>query len=196
VHSNIEKNLIEKVVLGDEDAFSEIYRLNRDRVYGFVYRMTLDRAIAEDLTHEVFVCLMEHPERFDAKRASLSTFLCAIARNLVMNQLRRKFNGDVGFDEFENSEIWEDKKTKNPLTDLLNRELSEQIEIYIAMLPPLQREAIILREFQGLSYKEISQITEAELSTVKTRLRRARQILAEQLSRYVKSPEGKCYELY
>ncbi len=51
--------------------------------------MTFNQTAAEDLTHETFVFLIEHPERFRAERGSLSTFLCAVARNLVLNYLRR-----------------------------------------------------------------------------------------------------------
>jgi RNA polymerase sigma-70 factor (ECF subfamily) len=196
LNPNNEQNLIEKISRGDEAAFSEIYRIYRDRVYGFVYRMTINQAVAEDITHEVFVVLIENPKRFQAERGKLLTFLCAVARNLVMNHLRRKHNRDVGFDEFENFDAPEDEARSNPLADLLNQELAARIEIAIAALPPLQREVIILREFEELSYEEIARVTEAELSAVKTRLHRARQTLAEGLSAYVASQKEKCYELH
>ena len=191
-----EQNLIEKISRGDESAFSEIYQIYRDRVYGFVYRMTMNQAIAEDITHEVFVVLIENPARFQADRGKVLTFLCAVARNLLMNYLRRKHNRDVGFDEFENFDAAEDEARGNPLADLLSQELAARIEIAIAALPPLQREVIILREFEELSYEEIAKVTEAELSAVKTRLHRARQALAKGLSAYVASQREKCYELH
>ncbi len=196
MNPNSEANLIEKIAQGDESAFDEIYRDYRNRVYGFVYRMTINQAIAEDITHEVFVVLIERPERFQAGRGSLLTFLCAVARNRVMNHLRRKHNADVGFDEFENFDALEDETRGNPLADLLNQELAARIEICIAALPPLQREVIILREFQELSYEEIASVTEAGLSAVKARLHRARQTLAKQLAAYVTPQKDKCHELY
>lgn len=196
MNPNSEQNLVEKISRGDETAFSEIYRIYRDRVYGFVYRMTVNQAIAEDITHEVFVVLIENPARFQAERGKLLTFLCAVARNLVMNHLRRKHNKDVGFDEFENFDAPEDAAKGNPLADLLNQELAARIEIAIAALPPLQREVIILREFEELSYEEIARVTDAELSAVKTRLHRARQALAKGLSVYFTSQKEKCYELH
>jgi RNA polymerase sigma-70 factor (ECF subfamily) len=196
LNRNIEANLIEKIAQGDESAFNEIYRCYRNRVYGFIYRMTSNRAVAEDITHEVFVVLIENPRRYQTERGSLLTFLCAIARNHVMNYLRRKHNLDVGFDEFENFDTLEDETKGNPLADLLNQELAARIDTCITALPPLQREVIILREFQELSYEEIARVTEAELSAVKTRLHRARQTLARQLAAYVTSPKDKCYELH
>ena len=192
-----EANLIEKIAQGDELAFSEIYHRYRNRVYGFSYRMTANQALAEDITHEVFLVLIENPKRYFAERGSLSTFLCAVARNRVMNHLRRKHNADFGFDDFENFEAAETETKCNPLSDLLNQELAERIQICISALPPLQREVIILREYEELSYEEIARVTEAELSAVKSRLHRARQTLAGQLAAYVASPKkSRCYELH
>jgi RNA polymerase sigma-70 factor (ECF subfamily) len=193
---NTESNLIEKIVRGDEAAFEQLYRRYQNSVYGFIYRMTINQTSAEDLTHETFMVLIEHPERFQFERGSIFTYLCAIARNLVMNHLRKKHNRDVGFDDFENFDVTEDETKSNPLADLLNQELVTQIDACIAALPPLQREVIILREFQELSYEEIANVTEAELGAVKARLHRARQTLARELSAYVAPPKDKCYELH
>ncbi len=195
MNPNIEANLVEKVAQGDELAFDEIYHRYRNRVYGFIYRMTINQAVAEDITHEVFVVLIENPKRYFTERGSLLTFLCAVARNRVMNHLRLRYNADVGFDDFENFDVLEDETKSNPLTDLLNQELAARIDDCIAALPPLQREVIILREFQELSYEEIANVTEAELGAVKARLYRARQTLAKQLAAYVTSTKDKCYEL-
>jgi RNA polymerase sigma-70 factor (ECF subfamily) len=193
---NTEGNLIEKIAQGDEQAFEVLYRRYRNRVYGFIYRMTVNQTLAEDITHETFMVLIEHPERFQTERGSILTFLCSIARNRVMNHLRRKHNSDVGFDEFENFDVTEDETKSNPLADLLHQELAAQIDACIAALPPLQREVIVLREFQELSYEEIASVTEAELSAVKARLHRARRTLAEALAAYVAAPKDKCYELH
>lgn len=195
MNPNNEQNLVRQISRGDEAALSEIYRIYHVRVYGFAYRMTLNQAAAEDITHEVFVFLIEHPDRFQTERGSLLTFLCAVARNLVMNHLRRKHHSDIGFDELENFDVLEDETQNNPLTDLLNRELAGRIENCIAELPPLQREAIILREYQELSYEEIARVTEADLSAVKARLHRARRALARNLAAYVNWQKEKHHEL-
>jgi RNA polymerase sigma-70 factor (ECF subfamily) len=119
-----EDNLIGKIANGDELAFNEIYFRHRNRVYGFIYRMTINQPLAEDITHETFMVLIEHPERYRAERGgSLLTFLCAVARKQLMNHLRRKHNSDVGFDEVENFDSLEDETKRNPLSNLLNQEL-------------------------------------------------------------------------
>jgi len=196
LNPNVESNLIKKIAQGDEIAFEEIYRLYRDRVYGFIYRMTVNQTSAEDIAHETFLVLIKKPERFCAERGSILTFLCAVARNLVMNHLRLKHNSDVEFNEFENFDALANETKSNPLTELLNQELAARIDACIAALPPLQREVIILREFQELSYEEIATITETELSAVKARLYRARQTLAKGLAAYAASPKNKHYELH
>ncbi len=197
MNKSSEDNLIKKIARGDELAFNEIYFRHRNRVYGFIYRMTINKTVAEDITHETFMVLIEHPERYQAERGgSLLTFLCAVARKQVMNHLRRKHNGDVGLDEVENFDSAEDETTINPLSKLLNRELAAQIDACVASLPPLQREVIVLREYEELSYEEIARVTESELGAVKARLHRARQTLAKQLAGYVTSPKDKCYELH
>jgi len=196
LNANLEINLIEKIARGDETAFNEIYRRYRDRVYNFTYRMTVNRAAAEDITHETFLVLIESAERYQNERGSVLTFLCAVARNRVMNHLRRKHNADVAFDEFDNFDAVENETKSNPLKDLLNQELAARIQICVAALPPLQREVIILREFEELSYEEIANVTGAETSAVKARLYRARQTLARGLAAYVTpAAKDKCYEL-
>ncbi|MDQ4123888.1 MAG: RNA polymerase sigma factor [Acidobacteriota bacterium] len=193
----IEDSLIKKIALGDEAAFNEIYFRHRNRVFGFIYRMTVNKTLAEDITHETFMVLIEHPERYQAELGgSLLTFLCAIARKQVMNHLRRKHNGDVWLDEFENFDFAEDETKGNPLANLLSRELAAQIDACVSALPPLQREVIVLREYEELSYEEIARVTESELGAVKARLHRARQTLAKQLAAYVAAPKDKCYELH
>jgi len=84
---------------------------------------------------------------------------------------------------------------RGPLTEILNRELSEKITAAIAQLPPLQREAIVLREYEGLAYQEIATITGATVDMVRMRLRRARQSLSLRLGPYLDSGESS-YELH
>jgi len=198
LNAKSEINLIEKIALGDELAFDKIYRRYRDRVFNFTYRMTVNRAAAEDITHETFMVLIKSAERYSDERGSVLTFLCAVARNRVMNHLRRKHNADISFDEFDNFDVSENEVKNNPLKDLLNQELAARIQICVSELPPLQREVIILREFEELSYEEIASVTGTETTAIKARLYRARQTLAKQLAAYVSTSaaKDKCYELH
>lgn len=184
-----EKYLVEQLSHGDEASFNEIYRRYCQNVYGFAYRMTVNSAIAEEMTQETFLVLIRRPDVFRPERGSLLTFLYAVVRNLVLNHLRRKHRSDVNFEDIENFEPAANGSNGNPLAQLLNQELASRIDRCIASLPPSQREAIILREYEGLSYEEISRVTESELSAVKTRIHRARRSLSAKLSPHLALPK-------
>lgn len=190
-----EIKLVRAASAGDATAFSQLYRLHKDRVYGFAYRMLGSEAVAEDVAHEAFLVLIEHPERYSPERGSLLTFLCAVARNHVMHHFRRRGyelnETDSGTDDQAERP---DNQERDPLSNLLGQELAETVNAAINELPPLQREAIVLREFQELSYEEIAAVTETGVNVVRGRLHRARQSLAERLAPYV-SEDGKGYEL-
>ena len=191
----IDKQLIDKAINGDAEAFSKIYFALRGSIYGFAYRMLLEVSIAENITQEAFMFLIENPNRFDATKGEILPFLCGIARNKIIAHLRKhgtKFEtleDDMGkFETHENS-------NENPLNDLLNEELIEKIEEKIAELAPYQREVLILREIEELPYLEIAKITETDLNQVKIRIHRARKRLAEELKPYLSETEEKYYEV-
>lgn len=191
----IAKLLIDKALNGDTDSFSQIYLLLRGSIYGFAYRMLRETALAEDVTQETFMFLLKNLSRFDAEKGSLLSFLYGIARNKIIHHLRKH---STRFEIYEDNLSQFDETdgfTKNPLEVLLNEELKEKIEEIIANLPPLQREILILRELEELSYAEIADITDAEIGQVKTRLHRARKNLANELRPYLASGKGKSYEV-
>lgn len=184
-----------RVADGDAEAFSRLYDRYRDRVFGYAYRMLGSQSIAEDVTHEAFLALIENPERFRPELGSMKTFLCAVARNCILNHFRKR--GAAIEDFFEDDELQSviDESEPDPLAALLDRELGVKIKESIALLPPLQREVIVLREFQELSYEEISIVVGAETGVVKARLYRARQTLGKRLAPYLVSNGEVCYEL-
>jgi RNA polymerase sigma-70 factor (ECF subfamily) len=184
--------LVERIRQGDAESFSRLYERYRDRVYGFSYRMLGVQSTAEDVTHEVFLVLIQRPEKYEAERGSMLTFLCTIARNYILNQFRRRsYEIEDSFDEQELVLI-KDEYEADPLSSLIQQELTAKIDEYIALLPPLQREVIVLRKFQELSYFEISVVTGTDVNVVKARLHRARQSLAKNLAPYMIS-EGERY---
>jgi RNA polymerase sigma-70 factor (ECF subfamily) len=191
----IEKQLIDKAINGDASAFSEVYFALRGSVYGFAYRMLRKTELAEDFTQETFIFLIENPNKFSAERGELLPFLCGIVRYKIIQYFRKHgtkfevFEEDLSkYDDFESSE--------NPLNHLLTIELTEKIEEEIAELPPLQREVLILREIEELSYQEIAQVTDTDLNQVKVRLHRARKALANQLKPYLAGNEENYYEMF
>src|SRR5262249_1012879 len=89
-NSLADQELLAAASRGDQAAFSQIYQRYRNRLYGFAYRMLGAQEVAEDVTHEAFLVLIRQPERYQAERGSLLTFLCAVARNHIYQYLRRQ----------------------------------------------------------------------------------------------------------
>jgi RNA polymerase sigma-70 factor (ECF subfamily) len=143
-------------------------------VYRFVYRMTRREDVAEDLTQETFLALVRTPERWDAARGSMKTFLLAIARNLVLKRFR-------DYRAEEQLECEADAAGLDPRTAL---EIAAAVAGALAELPALQQEAVILFEYEGVTLEELAQIVAVDVGTVKSRLHRARTRMRRSLAPY------------
>ena len=193
---DIEEKLIEKAFNGDAAAFGKIYFLLRDPIYGFAFRMLGESSAAEDITQETFIFLIENSKKYQKERGSLLSFLCGVARNHIMHHLRKSGNSvEVSQEETDDYIESRDETGRDPLKILLEHELEIKVAEGIAKLPPLQREVIILREIQELSYEDIAKITGDDLNAVKVRLYRARRNLARRIAPYLKTREENCYEM-
>ena len=172
-YSVAEAALLRDAQDGNESAFLAIYQQHRLPVFQFAWRLTGSQAAAEDVTQECFLSLMRGAA-FDASRGNLRTYLFGIARNLVLRRLR--ITGR------EAEAAAEAPATIDLLGDLLSAERSELIAGAIAQLPILQREALALYTFEGLSLDQIAQIAGVDTGAVKSRLHRARESLRIALS--------------
>ena len=181
-----DEDLLKKAASGDETAFTLLYQRHRDPVFRFSYRLLQSRELAEEITHDCFLSLIKEPQRFKTQeqRASLRTYLCAAARNLAFKRLRR-VGAETAIDDF--SEQLAAAESQEPLRLLLDAEVSEAVRKVIGELPPLQREALILFEYEELSLAEIAEVAGADVGAVKSRLRRARERLRMALAPYFKS---------
>lgn len=196
MRQEIDQQLIEKAIKGDAAAFSELYLRLRDSIYGFAFRMLGEKSLAEDVTQETFVFFIEHPEKYQRERGSLLSFLCGVARNRIMHRLRKRGNRlEISVDETEDYIEPRDERAYDPLKILLEQELGMKVDECIANLPPLQREVLILRELQELSYEEIARVTGSEIGAAKVRLHRARQRIARQLAPYLSTKGENCHGL-
>jgi RNA polymerase sigma-70 factor (ECF subfamily) len=175
-------SLLQRAGYGDEPAFLEIYNRYRDSVYRFVVRLVSSTHVAEDITQECFLSVLRNPSRFDGSRASLRTYLIAAARNLAF----KRFSETGGEVELDSINFEPAATSREPLAKMLDEELSEVVRRAVESLPPLQREALILFEFEGLALAEIAAIVNSDVGTVKSRLHRARQRLKQLLAPYYK----------
>jgi RNA polymerase sigma-70 factor (ECF subfamily) len=142
-------------------------------VFRYAWRLTGSIPIAEDVLQECFLALFRGA-RFDARQGPLRTYLFGMTRRLAMRRVR--------LEERETGEVPDTAAPQDPLGELLQRERSAMVEQAVARLPPLQREAIVLFEYEDLSVAEIAGVTGAELGAVKVRLHRARETLRRSLA--------------
>ena len=176
-----DERLLERAASGDAAAFQILYERYRDAIFRFTYRLLGSVEAAEDVTHDCFLSLIKAPGRFDPARASLRTYLYAAARNLAVKQFNY-FSRAAAIDELaEEPAGWENDQ---PIRRVLDHEMAAQVEAAISRLPPLQREALVLFEYEDLSLAEIAAVVGADIGTVKSRLFRAREQLRQRLSRY------------
>ena len=168
---------------GEQAAFRELYERHRQPVFRFAYRLLGSVELAEDITHDCFVSLIRKPDNFRSERGSLRTYLFAAARNLALKHFRGS-GREASLDSLEDET---DYATLQPLGHLLSEELSTQVREAVLALPPLQREALVLFEYEGLSLNEIAEVTESEVGAVKGRLFRARERLKTALRPYLES---------
>ena len=151
--------------------FRAVFEQNKDAVYRFAWRMCGSATGAEDIAQEVFLTLLRQPGRFDPARGALRSFLLAVARNLALKRWRDEHRWDELEDEFA-----------TPAIDLESQETADEVGAAVASLPPLQREVLILAQYEELSLEEIARAVDTEVGTVKSRLHRARENLKRMLA--------------
>ena len=176
--------LLERAKGGDQEAFVELYERHRNAVFRFAYRLLGSVEMAEDVTHDCFLSLIRRPENFDPSRGRLRTYLYSAARNLSLKNFRNS-GREASIDEL--SEEPPVPVREQPLHRLLDEELSQKVKEAMFSLPPLQREALVLFEYEGLTLSEIADIVGADVGAVKARLHRARQQLRTSLLPYLNS---------
>ncbi len=155
-----------------EAEFLGLYRNCRTPLYQFVWRLTGSTATAEEVVHDSFLALLDGAA-FDPAQGSVRTYLYGIARNLALRRLR-----------LAGREAEEEEPTSpalDPLSEVLTSERAGLIAQAVRTLPTLQREALILFQWQELSLEEIARVTGSETGAVKARLHRARETLRNRL---------------
>jgi RNA polymerase sigma-70 factor (ECF subfamily) len=166
-----EAELLRKAGGGDEAAFLLLYERHRTPVFRFACRVLGSAPLAEDVTQECFMAVLRRPEGYQPGRASLRTYLCAIARHLAFKQLKRLGQETTTDDPPEGLE---GSNGADPLTRVLDDEAAEAVRQAVAGLPPLQREVVVLFEYEDMSLAETAAVCDIDVGTVKSRLHRAR----------------------
>ncbi|WP_162250764.1 RNA polymerase sigma factor [Pelomonas sp. Root1217] len=178
--SGDEVALLARVADGDADALALVYRRESGSVYRYALALAGDEATALDAVQEAFAQLLRGPQAFNAGRGSLGAYLAGMARHQLLNQwrdARRHVPLDDSLDTDETAELM-------PSSDTRLNQSQQQDGLWAAIrrLSWPQREAIVLVDLQERSYEDAAAIAGVSVDTLRTRLHRARQRLADLLA--------------
>jgi len=174
-----ERAWIQAALAGDQGAFERLVEAYKGPVYNLAYRMLGDRESALDAAQETFLRAYVHLESYQPDR-KFSAWILSIASHHCIDLLRRQHLDLVSLDDLE-PEPALSGQVEEPEGAALRNETHDEVQRLLAQLPPGYRAPIILRYWHDLSYNEIAQMTGLSESAVKTRLHRARLMLAERI---------------
>jgi RNA polymerase sigma-70 factor (ECF subfamily) len=165
---NSDDHLVLAFQQGSREAFTELFERYRDPLYGFFHRRLDNPARAEELTQECFLALLRNVERYEP-RAGFRSYLYGIDINMVSAERRKA-----------GRELADDDTVKDPPARE-NPDAALWVRAALGRLDRVDREVLMLREYEQLSYREIGALLRLPINTVRSRLFRARMALKEQL---------------
>jgi RNA polymerase sigma-70 factor (ECF subfamily) len=169
-----DQDLLKRMAEGDAEAFTALYRRRQACIYRFALRMTGSEALAEDVVQEVFLTLIRKGRPYDPSRGSVAAFLYGIARNHVLRRLDRKYL--AGEPPAEGMSM-----TDHPEAELGRRQLIASVRAAVLALPLHYREVVVLCDLEDADYAQAAAALGCAVGTVRSRLHRARQLLAQRL---------------
>jgi RNA polymerase sigma-70 factor, ECF subfamily len=185
-----DEDVMERCAMGSEAAFRALVQRYRTRIMNLVCRFINDRDRAEEISQEVFLRVFRNRERY-RKSGKFSTWIFTIAVNLTKNEIRSRVRhrGTFSLDAMEEESggqgvSFPDSKPL-PDEDLNANEIGRKVAEALHKIPARYREAVVLRDVEGLSYEEVGQILRIPGGTVRSRINRARLMLKERLKPYL-----------
>ena len=192
-HLDPDAALMARVKQGDREAFAQLVEKYKQPVMNLVFRLLPDAAEAEDLAQQVFVQVYKSAARYEVS-AKFTTWLFTIARNLCLNEIRRRsrhpadsLDETAPGDDDQPLRTPADLKTLTAPDSMLREELYSKIEEAIASLPEAQRTAVLLCRHEDVSYEEIAKVLGVSVSATKSLIHRGRETLKERLKPYLQT---------
>ncbi len=175
---------IEKVLKGDTEAFSEIIKKYQNMIFRYVYSKFYNYDEAQDITQDIFIMAIEALNSF-RRESKFSTWLYSIMVNYCKNYHKKSrryntipINIARGEDEYE---LQLPDERQKPEDEIINSDSLRIVKEEIDKLPDDYREILLMRDIEGMSYNEISQLLKINLSNVKVRIHRGREFLKNRL---------------
>jgi RNA polymerase sigma-70 factor (ECF subfamily) len=187
-----EPELLRLAVSGDEDAFAALYERLKSNVYRFALHMTGSASLAEDVTQDSFITLVEEGDKFDESKGQVLSFLLGIARNFVRRAYRSAARVAPLVTENEQGEEVELalESTHDTVAEVLRGETVDLVREAVQSLPVHYREVVVLCDLCEITYAEASAQLNCNIGTVRSRLNRAHTLLAKKLETRTQ-PSGK-----
>ncbi len=177
-----ESKLIRRASEGDAASFNSLMGMHERRMYAVAMRMCGNPDDAQDCLQEAMLRIYRSISGFKAQ-SSFSTWVYRITMNTCLDELRkRKTRPGASLDDLLETGWSPADGGESPEAHAIRSEVRQNLQRFIAELPEDMRAAIVLRDIQGYSYEEISQILGANLGTIKSRISRARERLRERIS--------------
>lgn len=172
--SNPDLDLAQRHAYGDPEAFEEIYSNYASMVYNLALRMSGRDDVAQDLTQEIFLRIHRHLARFNG-RSTLKTWIYRVAINHCRSKLgRKRYPMQPLAEENEGEGIHLVDGARGPEEKTLARDTAKLVSWGLSQLKPKFREAVVLRDLEGLSYEEIAEVLGVRIGTVRSRIARGR----------------------
>lgn len=192
----MDQQLVTLAQLGDTNAFGLLVEKYQNRLYRLILRIIKNQSVVEDLVQESLVKAYRSIASFRGDSA-FYTWLYKIGLNTARNYLfdnkhRPQIDSSVEVEDAENySSALDVHNAETPETELINKQIVQTVSASIEALPAELRAAISMREIDGLSYQEISEIMNCPVGTTRSRIFRARDIIAEKLKPLLNTKQGK-----
>ena len=175
-----DEQLLELALNGNEDAFTALYRRRQGPVYRFALHMSGSPQVAEEVTQEVFLFLLQRGHDFDPERGVLGAYLFGVARNYVRRAMEKSYS------EAAKTTPAEDDDPNlvtdfDPVRDIARRQTSKAVWKAVLSLPEHYREVVVLCDLQEQTYADAAQALGCALGTVRSRLHRAHEMLMKKL---------------
>ncbi len=183
--------LVERCLGGDPRSWETLVQLYSRRILNLAYHYTGRLDVAEELTQEIFLKVYQNLRSYNPSTGSLQNWIMRVARNLIIDHYRanRHEKQVAGSEELEVLDFEQDSQSVSPFENLYLKEKAHYLMRGLSLLTPELKEAVLLRDIQGLSYQEIADMLEIPEGTVKSRINRGRIELAKVLRRG-SNPEG------
>ncbi len=179
-----DEKLVERCLQGEDSAWERIVNSYGRRVYNLSYRYTSRRDEAEDLTQEIFIRVYQNLKSFRSDVGSFQSWILKIGRNLIIDHYRqtRRFQQSGGSEELETMNL-PDEHIPSPHRRAEQSEAARFLRDGLQALSPELKEAIVLRDLEGMAYQEIAELLGIPEGTVKSRINRGRLELAKLLTK-------------